>query len=72
MFNLKQKEEKSAAKTKSSKPTLKGGANKGSDNRNNNAAMINDVMGNVDGEEYGEEYGQEGFTKEAEAEYDFM
>lgn len=69
MFNQKQKDEKEKAKTKTSKPTLKG-ANKASD-RNNNAAMINDVMGNVDEEDYGEETG-EGFKRENEADYDFM
>lgn len=69
MFNQKQKDEKSAAKTKSSKPQLKG-ANKASD-RNNNAAMINDVMGDVGEDDYGD-YGEEGFKREGEAEYDFM
>lgn len=40
--------------------------------RNNNAAMINDVMG-VGDDEYGD-YGNEtgGFTREEEADYDFM
>ena len=35
--------------------------------------MINDVMGNIDGDDYGD-YGDEGaaFTRENEAEYDFM
>ena len=69
MFNQKQKDEKAAAKTKSSKPSLKG-ANKGAD-RNNNAAMINDVLGNAEEDEYGD-YGEEGFKREGEAEYDFM
>jgi len=39
---------------------------------NNNAAMVNDVMGN-DPDDYGD-YGDEGtgFTREQEAAYDFM
>lgn len=53
---------------------MKGGGAKGYD-RNNNPAMINDVMGNDYGDEYGDygDYGDEGgFTKEKEAGYDFM
>ena len=39
---------------------------------NNNAAMVNDVMGN-EPDDYGD-YGEEGaaFTREQEAAYDFM
>jgi hypothetical protein len=47
---------------------LKGGGGKGYD-RNNNAAMINDVMGADEFGDYGEEGG---FTREQEADYDFM
>jgi len=55
---------------------LKGGGTKGQDQyeRNNNNAMINDVMGKDD-DGYGDygDYGEEqGFTKEKEAAYDFM
>ena len=53
-------------------PTIKGGGGKGYD-MNNNVAMISDVMGTPDGDDYGD-YGEEakGFTREEEAQYDFM
>lgn len=70
MHNAKIKDEKAGDKNvKKKAPTLKGATSKGYE-MNNNKAMVNDVMGDV-GEEYGE-YGEEGFTKEQEAEYDFM
>lgn len=70
-FNNKVKEERNLDKNvKKKAAALKGGGSKGYD-RNNNAAMINDVMGNND-DEYGE-YGDEaGFKREEEADYDFM
>jgi len=47
---------------------LKGGGGKGYE-KNNNAAMINDVMGDTNYDDYGDEAG---FTKAEENEYDFM
>lgn len=48
---------------------MKGGGGKGYD-RNNNTAMIADVMG---AEEYGDEFDNQGeFKREEEGEYDFM
>jgi hypothetical protein len=68
-YNTKLKEEKSKTGKKKA-PTLKGGGGKGYD-RNNNPAMINDVIGNA-GDEYGE-YGEEtGFKREEEGDFDFM
>ena len=69
LFNEKVKEERNLDKNvKTKKAALKGGGGKGFD-RNNNAAMINDVLGN---DEYGD-YGEEGgFKREEEADYDFM
>ena len=50
-----------------------GGPSKGLDNyeRNNNDAMISDVMGGAD-DAYGDYGDEEGFTKEKESTYDFM
>ena len=76
-YNEKLKKEKESEKGKKKQkekaPQIKGGGAKGYE-RNNNAAMINDVMGNEYEDEYGEygDYGDEGFTKEKEANYDFM
>lgn len=77
VYNMKLQDEKKSTAAKSSKgkavATLKGGGNKGQDNyeRNNNNAMITDVMGDAD-DEYGD-YGDEaGFTKATEKEVDFM
>lgn len=70
MHNQKLKDEKAGDKNvKKKAPTLKGSTSKGYE-MNNNKAMINDVMG-AEPDEYGE-YGEEAFTKEQEAEYDFM
>jgi len=83
LYNEKLRKEKEEQKGKQKKkkaaPSIKGGGAKGYD-RNNNVAMINDVMGNENekpayGDEYGDEYGDygdEGFTKEKEGDYDFM
>ena len=49
---------------------MKGAASKGYD-RNNNNAMVSDVMGGDDYGDYGDEGGT-GFKREAEADYDFM
>ena len=65
----KEKEDRDKKKGKP-KAVLKGAASKGYD-RNNNTAMVSDVMG---GDEYGD-YGDEGgtgFKRETEADYDFM
>jgi len=79
-YNEKLKKEKLETKGKVKKPkapTLVGGGAKGYD-RNNNTAMINDVMGEEKqyGDEYGDEYGDYGdeaaFSKEKEAAFDFM
>ena len=86
LYNEKLKKEKEMtkgkAKKKSAAPAIKGGGAKGYDYaRNNNTAMINDVMGAENhppeyGDEYGEygDYGEEGaeFKKEKEANFDFM
>ena len=75
IYNLKLQEEKKSTKTKSNKGkemgNMKGAAAKGAD-RNNNNAMINDVIGNHD-DAYGD-YGDEGegFRRENEKDYDFM
>jgi hypothetical protein len=55
---------------------LKGGGAKGQDNyeRNNNNAMVSDIMGAPDDDAYGD-YGDEtaeGFKRENEAAFDFM
>ena len=71
LYNTKIKEERQLDKNvKKQKAALKGGAGKAYE-RNNNQAMINDVMGNDD--EYGD-YGDEGagFKREQEGDYDFM
>lgn len=58
----KEKEEINGKNMKKKAAALKGGGGKGYD-RNNNTAMINDVMGAED-DEYGD-YGDEaGFTRE--------
>lgn len=78
IFNTKQQQEKEKVK-KGKKAALKFGGQDDKYERNNNAAMINDVMGtnaeqNYD--EYGDygDYGDEGatFKRENEAEFDFM
>jgi len=63
LYNAKLKKEKSEDKNvKKTKAVLKGGGGKGYD-RNNNVAMINDVMGaEGDIEEYGAE--EVGFKRE--------
>ena len=69
MYNTKLKKEKADDKNVKKKAAqLKGGGGKGYD-RNNNNAMINDVMGAEENEDYGNETE---FKKEQEAEYDFM
>lgn len=76
MQKAKAKEEKEARDGKNKKKpkaSIAGGGGKGGDlTRNNNVAMINDVMG-YDNNEYGD-YGDEAgaFKREEEAEYDFM
>jgi hypothetical protein len=76
IYNLKLQEEKKNTSVKSSKgkvlATLKGGGTKGQDtyDRNNNNAMISDVMGADDYGDYGDEGA--GFKREGEAEFDFM
>ena len=73
LYNMKLIEEKAdgaGGKGKKAKATLKGGGAKGYE-MNNNAAMINDVIGTVDPNDYGD-YGDEAFTKEKEEAYDFM
>ena len=70
MYNNKVKEERKLDKNiKKKAVALKGGGGKGYD-RNNNVAMINDVMGTDDYGDYGKE--EEGFKREEEAEVDFM
>ena len=73
IYNETNKSEKKAAKTTKEKPKLASGKVY---ERNNNAAMINDVMGKDDNDAYGDygDYGNEGqgFTREQEAGYDFM
>ena len=68
---LKKEKEEEKGKSKKAKASLKGGGAKGYD-RNNNPAMLQDVMGADD--EYGDEYGDQegGFKREGEADYDFM
>jgi len=71
LYNTKVKEERNLDKNvKKQKASLKGAGSKGYD-RNNNQAMINDVMG---GGEEEDEYGNEGsgFKREEERDYDFM
>ena len=65
----KEKEARDGKNKKSAKPSIKGAATK--NDRNNNPAMINDMMGG--GDAYGD-YGDEaeGFKREEEADYDFM
>ena len=70
MYNSKLKAEKAGDKNvKKKAPLIKGGGAKGYD-RNNNTAMINDVMGAEDDEDYGNEGA--GFKRAEENEYDFM
>ena len=70
MYNTKLKKEKTDDKNVKKKlAQLKGGGGKGYD-RNNNTAMINDVMGAEEDEDYGNETAN--FKKEEEAEFDFM
>lgn len=77
VYNSKITEEKKAEgggkKNKKAKPMIAAGKAAGGASRINNPAMVNDLMGDED--EYGAEdgnYGAEGFTKEAEADYDFI
>ena len=66
----KEKEDRDKKKKGGNKAKLAGGGAKNYD-RNNNAAMINDVMGDYG--DYGDETGGgTTFKREAEAEYDFM
>ena len=70
MYNAKLKKEKAEDKNvKKKAPAVKGGGAKGYD-RNNNTAMINDVMGAED--DYGFETDNAAFKREEEAEFDFM
>ena len=68
VYNDKVKEERDKEKPKASKKAnIKGGK---AYDKNNNAAMIDDIMGDSDGEE---EYGKGGnFRREEEADHDFM
>lgn len=68
----KEKEERDGKNKKKKAPTLAGGGAKGYE-FNNNPGMVADVMGGNGNEDddYGD-YGEEGFTKEGEADYDFM
>ena len=59
---IEEKEENAGGKGKKKKAALKGGGAKGYE-MNNNAAMVNDVMGYGAADDYGD-YGEEGFTKE--------
>ena len=71
LYNTKLKKERSEDKNiKKKAPAVKGGGAKGYD-RNNNTAMINDVMGADEGEDYGDETGAT-FKREEENEFDFM
>jgi hypothetical protein len=73
MYNQKlaaEKEEINGKNKKKKAPTIKGGGGKGYE-MNNNAAMVNDVMGNADEDDYGDE-ATAAFTREQEAAYDFM
>lgn len=73
MHKAQVKKEKDDRDKKKGKPkaTLKGGAAKGYE-RNNNTAMVNDVMGGEEYGEYGDETGAATFKREEEADYDFM
>lgn len=76
IFNQKQKqekEEKAGANKKKQKQGLKGGGGKGYE-FNNNAGMVNDVMGGPanDDDDYGDYGDEQGFRREGEAEFDFM
>ena len=71
----KEKEARDGKNKKKAKASIAAGGAKGGDDqtRNNNTAMINDVMG-VGADDYGD-YGNETgatFTRESEADYDFM
>ena len=69
----KEKEARDGKNKKKPKASIAGGGGKGGDlTRNNNVAMINDVMGydNNDYGDYGDEAGT--FKREEEADYDFM
>lgn len=71
LYNQKIKAERDTDKNiKKKAPAIKGGGGKGYD-RNNNAAMINDVMGAEEDEDYGNETGA-GFKRVEENDYDFM
>lgn len=70
LYNLKLKKEKDEDKNiKKKGAVLKGGGGKGYD-RNNNAAMIQDVMGADDLDD--EDAGTTGFKRAEENDYDFM
>ena len=68
----KEKEARDGKNKKAAKASLKGAGGKNYE-RNNNTAMINDVMGGAEYGDYGD-YGDEGghFKREEEAEIDFM
>jgi hypothetical protein len=70
LYNAKLKKERSEDKNIKKKAAVLKGVGKGYD-RNNNAAMINDVMGAA--EEDDEVFGEPAaFKKAEEADYDFM
>ena len=75
MYNTKLAEEKKVAqgKKKPQKAQIKGGGAKGYDmaNKNNNMAMVADVMGAGDDEDDYADAGV-GFKREEENDYDFM
>jgi hypothetical protein len=69
MYNQKLTEEKKAVKGKK-KPAMKIQSDKHDASRNNNMAMVADVMGAGDEDDYAD--AGEGFKREEENEYDFM
>lgn len=74
IFNQKQLMEKEKTK-KGKKTALKYGGQDDKYARNNNTAMINDVMGSnavEDDDGYGDYGDEQGFKRENEGEYDFM
>lgn len=75
VFNQKQKaekEEKDGKNKKKKKIDLKGGGGKGYE-FNNNAGMVQDVMGGpTNDDDYGDYGDEQGFKREGEAEFDFM
>lgn len=69
MYNQKLSEEKKSVKGKK-KPQVKITSEKHEASRNNNMAMVADVMGAGEEDDYAD--AGEGFKREEENEYDFM